>query len=87
MSDILSKIQNEASQAQQFASRGQNLINDFNTDRLVTQGQDYAYRMGKEQLGALVGSEVVAGIHQGLPLAYKTGKTAWIKQQLVLDKL
>lgn len=77
MSDILSKIQNESAQAQQFASRGQNLINDFNTDRLVTQGQDYAYRMGKEQLGALVGSEVVAGIHQGLPLAYKTGKTAW----------
>jgi hypothetical protein len=77
MSDILSKIQNEANQAQQFADRGQQLINDFDTDKLITQGQDYAYRMGKEQLGALLGSEVVAGIHQGLPLAYKTGQTVW----------
>ncbi len=77
MSDILSKLQNESAQAQQFASRGQQLINDFDTDKLITQGTDYAYKMGKEQLGALVGSEVVAGIHQGLPLAYKTGQTAW----------
>ena len=77
MSDILSKLQNESAQAGQFASRGQSLINDFDTDKLITQGQDYAYRMGKEQLGALVGGEVVAGIHQGLPLAYKTGQTAW----------
>lgn len=77
MSDILSKIQSQSQDFQNIASRGQALINDFDTDKLITQGTDYAYRMGKEQLGALVGSEAVAAIHQGSPLVYKTGKTAW----------
>ncbi len=77
MSDILSKLQSQSQDFQNIASRGQALINDFDTDKLITQGTDYAYRMGKEQLGALVGSEAVAAIHQGSPLVYKTGKTVW----------
>lgn len=76
MSDILSRLEAQGQDFQNIADRGSQMLNDFDVDRAITQGTDYAYRMGKEQLGALVGSEVVAGIHQGLPLAYKTGKTA-----------
>ena len=77
MSDILSKLQSQSQDFQNIANRGQQLINDFDTDRLIEQGTDYAYKMGKEQLSALVGGETVAAIHQGAPLIYKTGKTVW----------
>jgi len=77
MSDILSRLQQQGADFGETAQRGQDMVNSFDTDKFIQEGTDYAYKMGKEQLGAIVGGEVVAGLHQGLPLITKTTKYAY----------
>ena len=74
MSDMLSRLQSQASGFQAEAQRGQSMIDNFDLEKHMYSGADAAYRMGHEQLSMLVGAEVVQGLHSGLPTLYKTGK-------------
>ena len=57
-----------------IAQRGQEMVQGFDNDRLIAQGQTYAYNMAKAQLSTLIGAETVAGLQHGVPVVYKTGK-------------
>ena len=74
MSDILSRLQAQSQDASNIAQRGQEMVQGFDNDRLMAQGQTLAYNMGKAQLSTLIGAETVAGLQHGVPVAYKTGK-------------
>ena len=74
MSDILSRLEAQSQDASNIAQRGQEMVQGFDNDRLMAQGQTLAYNMGKAQLSTLIGAETVAGLQHGVPVAYKTGK-------------
>ena len=74
MSDILSRLQQQSSDFGNIAQRGEEMVQGFDSDRLIAQGQTLAYHQGKAQLEALVGQETVAGLTHGVPVVYKTGK-------------
>ena len=74
MSDILSRLQQQSADFGNIAQRGEEMVQGFDSDRLIAQGQTLAYHQGKAQLEALVGQETVAGLTHGVPVVYKTGK-------------
>ncbi len=74
MSDILSRLEAQGQDFSNIAQRGQEMVQGFDNDRLMAQGQTLAYNMGKAQLSTLIGAETVAGLQHGVPVAYKTGK-------------
>jgi len=74
MSDILSRLEAQGQDFSNIAQRGQEMVQGFDNDRLMAQGQTLAYNMGKAQLSTLIGAETVAGLQHGVPVTYKTGK-------------
>ena len=74
MSDILSRLEAQGQGFSNVAQRGTEMVQGFDSDRLMAQGQTLAYNMGKAQLSTLIGAETVAGLQHGVPVAYKTGK-------------
>mgnify|MGYP005990382393 CR=1 FL=1 len=74
MSDILSRLEQQGQDFSNIAQRGQEMVQGFDNDRLIAQGQTLAYNMGKAQLSTLIGAETVAGLQHGVPVVYKTGK-------------
>ena len=74
MSDILSRLQQQGAGLSNIQNRGEEIIQGFDTDKLMAQGQQYAYNMGKKQLAALVGSEAAVGLTHGVPVIYKGGR-------------
>ena len=74
MSDILSRLQQQSADFANIAQRGEEMVQGFDSDRLIAEGQTLAYNMGKAQLSTLIGAETVAGLTHGVPVFYKTGK-------------
>jgi hypothetical protein len=74
MSDILSRLEAQAQDFSNIAQRGEEMVQGFDSDRLIAEGQTLAYNMGKAQLSTLIGAETVAGLTHGVPVFYKTGK-------------
>lgn len=74
MSDILSRLEAQGQGFSNIAERGQEMVQGFDNDRLMAQGQTLAYNMGKAQLSTLIGAERVAGLQHGVPVVYKAGK-------------
>ena len=77
MSDILSRLEQQGSELGAIASRGQDLVENFDTDRLIAKGQTYAYNMGKAQLETMIGAEATTGLLHGVPVVYKTGRALY----------
>ena len=56
---MLERLQGQAQSFDSIANRGSEAINNFDLQEQMYSGAELAYRMGHEQLNALVGGEVV----------------------------
>jgi len=74
---MLSRLQQQAQGFQEFAERGQEAIDNFDRDKLIADGTASAYKLGREQLGALIGSEALRGLETSAPVLYRTGRALY----------
>ena len=70
------RLQQQAQAYSGFAERGAEQIQNFDTDKLMVQGQQAAYRQGHQVMERMVGQEVLQGLERGLPPLLRGGKAA-----------
>lgn len=68
------RLQQQAEAYSGFAERGQEQIQNFDTDKLMAEGQATAYKQGHQLMEGLVGQEIYRGLREGLPPLLRTGK-------------
>ncbi len=68
------RLQQQAQAYSGFAERGQEQIQNFDTDKLIAEGQATAYKQGHQLMEGLVGQEIYRGLQEGLPPLYRTGR-------------
>lgn len=78
---MISKLQQQAQGFENYRERGQQAMDNFDTDKAIQQGTEIAYRhgtallnQGREQLEAMAGTEIVAGAHMAIPAIVKTAQ-------------
>ena len=78
---MLERLNDQAQGFQNFQSDAENRINNFDTDKAIQQGTEIAYRhgnallqQGRQQLEALAGTELVAGVSEAVPAIYRTAQ-------------
>ncbi len=76
---MISRLQQQAQGFENYRERGQQAMDNFDTDKAIQQGTEIAYRhgtallnQGREQLEAMAGTEIVAGAPLALPTIVKT---------------
>tara|TARA_R110000823_G_scaffold112919_4_gene234823 strand:- start:4514 stop:5827 length:1314 start_codon:yes stop_codon:yes gene_type:complete len=68
------RLQQQADAYSGFAERGQEQIQNFDTDKLMAEGQATAYKQGHAQMERMLGQEVYQGLREGLPPLVRTGR-------------
>ena len=78
---MISRLQAQAQGFDNLRSRGEQAMENFDTDKAITNGTEYAYRQGrqllqqgKEQVSQLVGQERMQALEIGVPAAIKVGQ-------------
>jgi hypothetical protein len=68
------RLQQQAEAYTGFAERGQEQIQNFDTDKLIAEGQATAYKQGHQLMEGIVGQEIYQGLREGAPVLYRTGR-------------